>query len=461
MKNKEGIDQGEDMARLGLNREYVKRILNLAIPVVIEMVLGMVVWIVDTAMVGRLSGVALSAVGLGGQLFFSSVNIFAAIGTGATAIVSRHIGGKNYERGNESAAQALQIALVLGLIMFLCSYFFFDKLFILSDAEAEVISLGTDYLKIISPAALFMVPGFVASAILRASGDTKTPMIGSIIVNTINVVGDYVLIFGKWGFPKLGVAGAAIATALGQIVGYLYIIFCLFRASGMIRLNIRGLGKVNKKDFNQILRLSGPAFVNELMINGGRLIYSFMVIALGTVAFAANQIAVTAESLSYMPTIGFSVAATTLVGQSLGAGNKEEAQEYTRTAAFLGAAFMGLVAILFIAFPVPIVRFFNHEADIISVAALCIRIAALEQVPMALSMVLSGALKGAGDTKGNMYICLASNWLYRLPAAYLAVYVFKWPVSALWYMTAFQYVIETILFGIRFKKGKWAGIAIS
>ena len=196
------------------------------------------------------------------------------------------------------------------------------------------------------------------------------------------------------------------------------------------------------------------------MINGGRLIYSFMVIGLGTVAFAANQIAVTAESLSYMPTIGFSVAATTLVGQSLGANDSEQAREYTKTAAFLGAAFMGLVAILFLIFPAPIVKFFNHEADIINVAALCIRIAALEQIPMALSMVLSGALKGAGDTKGTMYISLASNWLFRLPAAYLTVYVFKWSVAALWYMTAIQYVIEAVLFGIRFKRGKWAGIAI-
>ena len=448
------------MARLGLKREYIKRVTNLAIPVVIEMVLGMVVWIADTAMVGRLSGVALSAVGLGGQLFFSAVNIFAAIGTGATAIVSRHIGANNYKRGNESAAQALQIALALGLVMFLCSYFLFDKLFILSNAEEEVIALGTEYVKIISVAALFMVPGYVASAILRAAGDTKTPMIGSVIVNTINIIGDYVLIFGKWGFPKLGVAGAAIATALGQIVGFLYVILCLFKESGLIQVNVRGLSKANKTDFNQILRLSGPAFINELMINGGRLIYSFMVIGLGTVEFAANQIAVTAESLSYMPTIGFSVAATTLMGQSLGANDKEQALEYTKTAAFLGAAFMGLVAILFLAFPVPIVKFFNHEADIISVAALCIRIAALEQIPMALSMVLSGALKGAGDTKGSMYISLASNWLYRLPAAFLTIYVFKWSVAALWYMTAIQYVIEAILFAIRFKRGKWARIAI-
>lgn len=448
------------MARLGVNKEYAKRVTNLAIPVIIEMVLGMVVWIVDTAMVGRLSGIALSAVGLGGQLFFSAVNIFAAIGTGATAIVSRHIGAKNHKRGNESAAQALQIALGLGLIMFLCSYFLFDKLFILSNAEAEVIALGTDYVKLISVAALFMVPGYVASAILRAAGDTRTPMIGSVIINTINIVGDYVLIFGKWGFPKLGVAGAAIATALGQIVGFLYIILCLFKETGLIQLKARDLGKTNKKDFNQILRLSAPAFINELMINGGRLIYSFMVIGLGTVAFAANQIAVTAESLSYMPTIGFSVAATTLVGQSLGANDSEQAREYTKTAAFLGAAFMGLVAILFLIFPAPIVKFFNHEADIINVAALCIRIAALEQIPMALSMVLSGALKGAGDTKGTMYISLASNWLFRLPAAYLTVYVFKWSVAALWYMTAIQYVIEAALFGIRFKRGKWAGIAI-
>ena len=202
-----------------------------------------------------------------------------------------------------------------------------------------------------------MVPGYVASAILRAAGDTRTPMIGSVIINTINIVGDYVLIFGKWGFPKLGVAGAAIATALGQIVGFLYVILCLFKETGLIQLKARDLGKTNKKDFNQILRLSAPAFINELMINGGRLIYSFMVIGLGTVAFAANQIAVTAESLSYMPTIGFSVAATTLVGQSLGANDSEA--RYTKNCSFR-CSFYGLV-IYILVFPAPTVGYSTME----------------------------------------------------------------------------------------------------
>lgn len=172
------------------------------------MVIGMVVWIADTAMVGRLDAQALSAVGLGGQIFFSSINVFASVGIGAAAIVSRHIGAKNYGRSQQSAAHAFQIGLILGVILFICSYFIFGKFFVMARAEDEVINLGTQYLRIISVAGLFMVPGFISSAILRATGDTKTPMIGAIIVNTINVIGDYLLIFGKFGFPKMGVAGA-------------------------------------------------------------------------------------------------------------------------------------------------------------------------------------------------------------------------------------------------------------
>lgn len=443
------------------NRERSKTILTLATPVILEMILGMVVWIADTAMVGRLNAQALSAVGLGSQIFFSSVNVFASVGIGAAAIVSRHIGAKNYERSQESGAHAFQIGLVLGVVLFICSYFIFGEFFALANAEDEVVVLGTQYLRIISAAGLFMVPGFISNAILRATGDTKTPMIGAIIVNTINLVGDYLLIFGKFGFPKMGVAGAALATALGQIIGFCYVIFVLFKGTGKEDYRLGKLRAINWDDFRQIWRFSLPAIINELMISGGRLIYSFMVIGIGTLSFAANQIAVTAESLSFMPNSGFAVAATTLVGQSLGAEDREEAEKYGWTSAALAAIVMGVTSIVFLFFPRLMARLFTNEADTIDLAAKCIRIAALEQIPMAYSMVLSGALKGAGDTKGAMYITIGSNWLFRLPASFLVIYILKLPVTYLWVMTAIQYVIETLFFATRFKRGHWATIEIS
>ncbi len=443
------------------NRHRTKTILTLAAPVILEMILGMVVWIADTAMVGRLDAKALSAVGLGGQIFFSSVNVFASIGVGAAAIVARHIGAKNYERSSESATHAFQLGILLGIILFVCSYFFFDKFFVVANAEEDVVILGSDYLRILSVAGIFMVPGFISSAILRATGDTKTPMIGAIITNLINLVGDYVLIFGKWGFPRLEVAGAAIATAIGQIIGFTYVMLVLFKGRGPLECRL-GKGTIkNSKDFKQIWKFSFPALINELMISGGRLIYSFMVIGMGTLSFAANQIAVTAESLSFMPNSGFAVAATTLVGQSLGAGDEREAEEYGWSSAFLAAVVMGVTALIFLFFPTVMARLFTDEGDVVELAGKCIRIASLEQIPMAYSMVLSGALKGAGDTKGAMYITIGSNWLYRLPVSFLAIYILKLPVAYLWFVTAIQYIIETAFFAYRFKKREWVNIRIS
>ena len=122
---------------------------------------------------------------------------------------------------------------------------------------------------------------------------------------------------------------------------------------------------------------------------------------------------------------------------------------------------MGVTSIVFLFFPRLMARLFTNEADTIDLAAKCIRIAALEQIPMAYSMVLSGALKGAGDTKGAMYITIGSNWLFRLPASFLVIYILKLPVTYLWVMTAIQYVIETLFFATRFKRGHWATIEIS
>jgi multidrug resistance protein, MATE family len=441
-------------------RQNMREILRLAAPVILEMILGMVVWIADTAMVGRLDAQALSAVGLGGQIFFSFVNVFAALGVGAAAIVARHIGAENYERGKQSAAHAFQISIVLGMVLTIFSIFIFDKFFILAKAESKVIDLGTRYLRLIAVSGLFMVPGMVTSAILRASGDTKTPMIGAIITNVINLIGDYVLIFGKWGFPRLEVDGAAIATAIGQIIGFCYVIWVLFKRDGKIKYEMAYLKTWDKKDFDQIWHLSLPAQTHELLSSGGRLIYAFMIMQLGTLSFASNQIATTAESLSFMPNSGFAVAATTMVGQYLGAGKLKEAEENGWMSSYLAAAVMGATAIIFFFFPRQLARLFTDEMDIVDLAGKCIRIAALEQIPMGFSMVLGGALRGAGDTKGPMLTAILSTWIYRLPVTYVIVYIIKAPITALWYVTAIQYIIEAIFLVIRFKRGKWSNISI-
>lgn len=438
----------EDM---GIDRE----IRRLAWPAIAEMLLHTFVWVVDTAMVGHLGARALSAVGLGGNVYWTSVWVFSAIAVGTSAMVARAVGAGDPRRAEFVAGQGLLAGFALGVLLAGATFLAAPWVYRLAGFKQDVSATGVEYMRIVGAGALLFLPAQVGSGILHGSGDTRTPLYITVVTNSINAVGDYVLIFGILGFPELGTRGAAIATLVAHVVGGTLILGVLFRRNGRISVAVKDLFRIEVPTMRTLLELSGPAGLEEALINGSRTISSFMIAALGTAAFAANQVTVAAESLSFMPGYGFAMASGILVGQNLGAKRSDRATKVGYRSLRYAVIVMGSVAAAFFLAPGIIVRMFTNDAEVIRVASVCLRIAAFEQVAIGITDTLCGSLRGAGDTRTALRITAVGSWLVRMPLVVLAIYLLKLSLSAVWVITCLDWGVRAVLAARHFRAGRW------
>lgn len=438
-----------------LTRNNISDVLKLALPAVGEMTLYMMIWVFDTMMVGKYGGnLAVSSVGLSTEILytFSNILISCGISIGITSLVARNTGAKNYEMAEEYATLGFLTTLALSVILSLLFFIFAPNIFILVGAEPDVVDLGASYMKI---GCIAISLGMILNALnasLRGSGNTKTPLIASIIINIVNLSLDYVLIFGKLGFPELGTKGAAIATSIAHLVGLLFIIFYMKRYSN-IKIRLKYIKDFDFDMFKDLFKLSVPSAMQEGAFSISRLLGGFFIVGLGTIAFAANQITTTIESISFMPGWGFAVAATTLVGHKIGEKDYKKAKEYAYTSIFLGLIVMSLCALLFLIIPNILINAFitSSETEVIKLGTYCLMIAAIEQPFMAISMIIGGILKGAGDTKTPFKVSLFTSWVIRMPLMFIAIFMLKLSVVYVWVITSFQWVFDGIIIYTLFK----------
>jgi putative MATE family efflux protein len=435
----------------------VPAILVLAWPVVLEMMLHTFVWIFDTAMVMRLGAREASAVEYGAMILFGILNILGALGIAVNSLVARYTGAGNMPRAAQVGGQSLMLSLIIsfiymGLGLSLGKPFFS---WIIKDPVTAALTVDYFYTNLFSGVSLCL-PLLVAGGIIRGTGNTRVPMLVALIMNLYNVIGDYLLIFGHFGFPAMGVKGAALATGSAQLLGALLSLGYLFRHKLVLPFSLRSMLPLRLPVIRQVLKLSFPAGAEELTHSGSRLLTSTWITALGPIAFAANAAAVAAESFSFMPGMAFAIAATTLVGQRLGAGFPRQARDSGYWACALATALMSLAGILFLFFPYAIMSLFNPpEKEVLQLGVLCLQIAAVEQPFVAITMALSGALKGTGDTKSPFQIGLISNLFVRLPLIYAIVYLFHLEITYTWWATALQYAVSALLLLARYRRVKW------
>lgn len=432
----------------GITKESIRDVFKLAMPAVGEMILYMIIWVFDTMMVGKYGGqVTVSAVGLGSEIIYTFINIFIGVGlsVGITSIIARRYGAKKFKEAEAFSdigfALGIRIAFCVSLVTFLLA----KPLYTISGASPEVTKLGVEYMQICSFGIFFNMLMTVLNGIVRGTGNTKPPLVASFIINIVNIGLDAVLIFGLWIFPELGVKGAALATSIAHICGFCFMAWYIKKRS-RIKCNFTNI-KWDKDKIRELVKLSIPSGLQEGAFSICRLLNTLMIMLLGTIAFSANQITTTIEGLSFMPGYGFAVAATTLVGHKVGEGDLEKAESYAHTSVFLGVLTMGFCAILFLVFPEFIISQFikKEEIEVIELGAMCLRLAAIEQIPMAISMILAGSLKGAGDTKTPFTVAVISNWVIRLPLMLLFVWYLRMPVTYVWGITAIQWIIDAAL----------------
>jgi putative MATE family efflux protein len=437
-----------------------KVVFDLAWPVIAEQSLATVTHIVDMMMVGRLGAAAVTAIGLTMQPVFFSMALASALSVGTTALVSRFIGSNNSKSAASVLQQSVIISIIFSSVFAVFFYFMAPEVLNLMGAEKEVIILGTGYLRIMTPGFIFMILGFIVTAALRGAGETKIPMQVNIIINILNVIGNYLLIFGKFGFPELGVNGAALATTLSRSFGGMVLLFITFSSYSVIKLKAKNFFAFDIDLIKRILRVGVPTAMEESVRRLAQMLFVRVIASLGTTAFAAHQIAINAESISYMPGFGIAVAATTIVGQNLGAKNPEGAEKGSFEAWKLGSIVMGFMALIFLIFPEQLIKLYTSDPEIISRGALNLRIIAFSQIPMGTHFIFAGSLRGAGDTKAVFYSTAVSTWVFRLLLGYLLVHTFNLGLAGGWIAMVIDWSVRGSYVFYRFKNGKWKTIDV-
>ena len=414
-----------DLTEKNLN----KNIFKLSIPVAIENVLHMSVFIIDAVMVGRLGTDALASIGLAGALYFTISMVFSSLSVGSASIVARHIGAKEKEAAQVVGAQAVLMSLILGVLVTPLLLVFAQKMLVLMSAEPQVSALGKSYLQIIGGFFIFRLIILACNGILRGAGDTKTPMKVTIIINCINILFNWLLIFGIGPFPRWGVAGAAWATAIAYTIGTVLLCTKLFTGRCILRISIRQIIQFHFESVKRIIRISIPAAIDAFLTQIGFLIFAKIVAILGTIPLAAHQIAIRIESISFMPGFALAVSTATLVGQSLGTKNVNLALLSMRRSCYFAMALMGFFAFIFLIFPAQMATIFKPEPSVLSLAVVCVMIAALEQPALAIYMVYSGGLRGAGDTISPMIITIVGTLCFHVPISYLFGITLGWGLA--------------------------------
>ncbi len=437
-----------------------KNIIQLALPIALENVLHMAVFIVDIIMVGRLGTTAVAAVGLAGALNFVITMIFCALNAGTTALVARNFGAEEKAEAQTVAGQSLLLAIILGLIISPLIFYFASDILILMSAEESVVTLGSTYLKIVLSFLVLRLIILTGTAVFRGAGDTRTPMIITLVMNCANILFNWLLIFGIWIFPRMGVEGAAWATSIAYIIGASLIFYKLLSKKSILSINLKNIISINKSIIQRILRISLPATLDAFLTQIGYLFFIKIVAMLGTVALAAHQIAIRIEAISFMPGYALAIATATLVGQSIGAKKIELARLSMKRNCQIALMMMGFFAFIFLAFAKPMAKVFHPEQDVLALSAFCIMIAAIEQPALAIYMVYAGGLRGAGDTLSPMIVTIVGTLCFHLPVAYIFGIVLEWGLAGIWFGAAIGWILRSIAVYVLFRSGRWKKIKI-
>jgi len=428
-----------------------------------EVVLQTLTQVVDMAMVGRLGASAIAAVGLSMQPLFLGQGVFMGLSVGTTALVARFIGAQNRRMARRTNHQSLLVSTGLAVVMCAAAYVYARDIVALMGAKPDVVELGTSYLRYLTPGFAVLLATMTVGGALRGAGDTTTPMKINVVVNLVNVVGNYLLIFGHLGFPALGVDGAAIATTVSRAAGGALFLWAVARRDcpvALPRMPFWSYFRVDAGLVGRVLRIGVPAILERLVISSGMLVYIRMVAGLGTVVYAAHNIANNAESLSFMPGLSFATAATALVGQGLGARRPDAAERSAREALKMGIAVMGSMALVFLAIPQYLMRIYTTDPDIIRLGSVALRIVAFAQVPMGIAFIYSGALRGAGDTRSVLYVTAFAVWVVRLSVTYLLVVAAGLGLSGAWLAMVADWLVRGGYVWYRFRAGSWKRLEV-
>lgn len=438
----------------------LKKLLKLSIPAALETFLVSLIGLIDTMMVGGCGTEALASVSLCQQPVFITMALSFGLNAGITAIVARRFGENDQNDARKTIKQAIILSVICGASMTLLSILLARPFLFLTGAKDDTIDNAVIYFRIVCSSLIFNYVRLSICAGLRAEGSTKITLITNIVANGVNVCLNYCLIGGNFGFPALGVMGAAIATAIGNTTAFVIAILVLRYRKGFLKIVKHDNWHFDKVNTKNIITVSTPAFIEQLFMRFGFYIIAVIVNNLGTETVAMNAIISGIISLAFSITDGFSIGAASLVGSSLGEKKKASAFAYARISQLL-SFILGLFMItMILIFREPVSRLFSNEQNIIDGASGVLKFAVFVIFPQSLQWVTTGALRGAGDVKFTARTSMISVAIIRPVLSFLLCYPIGLGLLGSWIGMFLDQTIRFIINNIRLTNLKWMDISV-
>ena len=434
------------------NRKLIKNIFQITLPAVFDLLAQTLIMALDMKMVSSLGPSAISSVGVGTAGMYALIPALIAVATGTTALLSRAYGADNKLDGKKAFAQSFFIAVPLGIFLTIIFLLFSEQIInLVGNAKDMNLKDAILYQNMTVIGFPFLGVSIATFYAFRAMGENKIPMIGNTLALVLKVILNFLLVYlFKWG-----IFGAALSTTLTRLFSAIFSIYLVFWSKkNWISLELKDL-KFDYFTSKRILKVGIPAAVEQLGLRIGMLIFEMMVISLGNLSYAAHKIALTAESISFNLGFAFSFAASALVGQELGKGSSQKALKDGYICTIIAMIVMSTFGLLFFIIPQFLVLLFTKDKDVIELATMALKIVSICQPFSGASMVLAGALRGAGDTKSVLLITYLGIFLIRIPITYLFLDVLNFGLAGAWIVMTIDLAIRSSLAFYIFRRGKW------
>ncbi|HTZ18406.1 MAG TPA: MATE family efflux transporter [Dissulfurispiraceae bacterium] len=425
-------------------------------PMLIIMLLNFLVGVVDVYVAGLIGPKVQAAVGFISQIYFLTIIIANAISIGSLALVSRAVGAREPGKAVEVARQSLMFGGIVAIAITIPGLVLYREIVALTGFPPEIREMAGHFLQVYAVALGANYLLIISNSIFRACGEVKKPLLTMTIVSMINIILNFLLVFGVSPFPKLGYIGIAVASAVSVTVGTLMnLLFFRFGSwAGIYKRPWTLSGEIIKKT----LSISWPAALLQIAWNAGSIILYNVLSRLGDAsitALAAITNGFRIEGIIFLPAFALNMAASVLIGQNLGAGNPERAEKVGWKIGMTGVVLMSSMALIIFISAEHIAASFTTDPAVLAETVRYLRYNMLSEPFMALSVVLGGGLQGAGDTRGTMWVVGTAMWVIRLPLAYIFALVMGFGATGVWIAMVISMVIQGILMARRFQGGKW------
>ncbi len=432
-------------------------IITIAWPALVELTLMQLTSMFDTMQVSRLGAWATSAVGLTTQPKFLLATAFTALNTGTMALVGRYRGSGEQEKAKRVIRQSFMLNTFFGLFFAIIGLIFATPLIkFMGATEEKVLIEGVKYFQIQMFGMFTVSMTSCITSTLRGCGDSKTAMKYNMTSNIINVLFNWILINGKFGFPRLEVVGASIATVMGQTVALIMAIRAIRQKNQYARLEFpKGSFRLDRDIVTNISRIGLPAMVEQLAMRFGVIVFTKTIAGLGTTAYATHTICMSIQSMTFMNGQAFATSATSLVSQSLGKGRPDMAMHYSKRTQRVGMATAACIAICIFFFNKFLLGLYTPDQAVITAGSALLSMIALIQPFQASQFIFAGALRGAGDTKFTAMVTMLTVMLLRPGLAIFLINQFDLGLNGAWYALVADQLVRTSLVFYRYHSGKW------